>query len=117
MEGSQTTKAISMVCAGLVTCLLLAQPAQAKDGQVADPRDSVVPIVVMTDSPPEPDASGASAESRPGSNAAAPARDDSTRSSPLFADVPVPAWLLLVTCLLCAGFGPRAVRGFRDDAQ
>jgi hypothetical protein len=114
MEGFRRTRWISRSCnaAALLICLSLVQFAYARDGQSVDPRDSVVPIVVMSDASREPNAAGASAEDR-----SEFAVDGAAGSRPLFADVPFAAWLLLAVCLLGAGFGPRAVRGLRDDAQ
>ncbi len=127
MEGMQTTRRIGSVLgiAALLGCLSLAQPAGARDGQASGLRDSVVPIVVIDPSqpqtgsgrvelaePPEVRSVSAANGAAPGSDIAGPADVWAP-----FADVPLAAWFLLVTCLLCAGLGPRALRGLRDDAQ
>lgn len=127
MEGMQTTRRIGSVLgvAALLGSLSLMQPAGARDGQANGVRDSVVPIVVIDPStsqpdsgrvdltqPPEDRSVTAPTGAAPGSDIAGPA----DAWAP-FADVPLAAWFLLVTCLLCAGLGPRALRGLRDDAQ
>jgi hypothetical protein len=127
MEGMQTTRRIGSVLgvAALLGSLSLAQPAGARDKQVSGPRDSVVPIVVINASPSQPDSSRVELaeppedRSVPAPNGAAPGSDVAGPAdawAPL-ADVPLAAWFLLVTCLLGAGFGPRALRRFQDDAQ
>lgn len=121
----RTTKSIGAILstAALLACLSLAQPVDARAAQPTGPRDSVVPIVVI-DAPLQAptslgkradDQSAAGADGRtPGFNIAVDGPADLL--TPL-ADVPLPAWLLLATCLLCARFGPRALRRFEDDKE
>ena len=113
--------------AALLGSLSLALPVDARDGQAAGVRDSVVPIVVISAAPSEPDASRAQSAERPEDRRVDAANElalgsDIPLDSPVdvwapLADVPLAAWFLLGTCLLCAGFGPHAIRGLRDDAR
>lgn len=107
MEQKQTIWSIGAVCAiaALLGCLVPAPPAGAKDAQPVTERDPVVPIVVV-DAPARRDAARAVENEAVSSDLLAP----------LF-DVPLPAWVLLGTCLLCARFGPRALSRFQDDAE
>jgi hypothetical protein len=124
MGGMWTTGSIGAILsiAALLGCLSLAQPVDARATQVAGLRDSVVPIVV--DAPSQGSAAGAErADYQPGprANDATPGFDFAVESptdllTPL-ADVPWAAWLLLGTCVLCARFGPRALRRFEDEAE
>jgi hypothetical protein len=124
MEGKRTTRSIGAILSigALLGGLLVAQSVDARDPQGAGLRDPVVPIVI--DPPPE-DATGrakpADGQSGAKANDAAPGFDIVADGSADFlaplADVPLAAWLLLGTCVLCARFGPRALRGFEDDSQ
>ena len=125
MECVRTTTSIGAILsiAGVLGCLSLAQPADARAIQVAGLRDSVVPIVVV-DRPSQESAGRAERaddQSAARANDATPGSDFAVdRPAELLAplaDVPLAAWLLLGTCVLCAGFGPRALRRFKDDAQ
>jgi hypothetical protein len=125
MECVRTTTSIGAILsiAALLGCLSLAQPVDARDTQVSGPRDSVVPIVVIDASSQESArrAEPADDQSVTEANDAAAGFDSAVDGpagllAPL-ADVPLAAWLLLGTCVLCAGFGPRALRRFEDDAQ
>ena len=125
MEGKRTTWSIGAIASigALLGGLLAAQPADARDTQGSGLRESVVPIVVI-DAPPE----GAAGRAKPAddqsvarANDAAPGFDIAADGSAAFlaplADVPLAAWLLLGTCLLCAGLGPRTLRRLEDDSQ
>jgi hypothetical protein len=129
MESMQTTRRTGSILgvAALLGCLSLAQPVGARDGRAGGPRDSVVPIVVINASPSQPDAGRVERPERPedravsAPNSGAPSSDIALGSpagawAP-FDDVPLAAWFLLVTCFLCAGLGPHALRKFQDDAQ
>lgn len=130
MEGVLTTGSIGSILAvaALLGCLSLPRSVDARgDGQATAVRDSVVPIVVISASPLEPDAGRVELTGQPedrsagASNDAAPgvdiALDGPADAWAPLADVPLAAWLLLGTCVLCAGFGRRALRRFEDDAQ
>ena len=125
MGGMQNTRSIGAIfsIAAVLGCLSLAQPVDAREIQVASVRDSFVPIVVIDASPQESArrAEQADDQSVAGANDAAAGFDIAVdRPAELLApltDVPLAAWLLLGTCVLCAGFGPRALRRFEDDAQ
>ena len=125
MEGKRITRSIGAILSigALLGGLSLAQPVDARDSQLAGGRDSVVPIVVIDapshesfGSPEQPDNQSAAR-----AREAAPGFDIATDGPGSFltplADVPLAAWLLLGTCVLCAGFGPRALRRFEDDAE
>jgi hypothetical protein len=124
MEGKRTTRSIGAILSigALLGGLLAAQPVDARDAQGAGLRDSVVPIVI--DAPPEDAAGRAKAaddQSAARANDAASGVDIAADGSAGFlaplADVPLAAWLLLGTCLLCAGLGPRALRRFEDASE
>lgn len=129
MERMRTTRKISGILgvAALLGSLSAAPPADARDGQPAGVRDSVVPIVVISVAPSEPDAGRAQPAERPEDRRVDASNElalgpDSALDSPVdvwapLADVPLAAWFLLGTCFLCAGLGPHAMRGFRDDAR
>jgi hypothetical protein len=122
MRGMGTTRSIGAILsiAALLDCLSLAQPVEARAIQVASLRDSVVPIVV--DAPPQESAvhaegvddSSVSRETPPGFDIAV---DEPADLLTPLADVPWAAWLLLGTCVLCARFGPRALRRFEGEPE
>ena len=125
MKCVRTTTSIGAILsiAALLGCLSLAQPVDARDTQVSGLRDSVIPIVVI-DAPSQESARRAERaddQSVAEANDAAAGFDIAVDGPAEFlaplADVPLAAWLLLGTCVLCAGFGPRALRRFEDDAQ
>jgi hypothetical protein len=98
--------------------LSLAQPAAAKATQVAGLR---VPIVVIDPTSQEAAGRAERADAAAGANDNTPGFDIAVDNpadllTPL-ADVPWAAWLLLGTCVLCARFGPRALRRFEDEVE
>src|SRR5580765_628948 len=113
MEGERITRSIGAILSigALLGGLSLAQPVDARDSQIVGARDSVVPIVVI-DAPSHETSSRAE---QPDNQSAARAREatpsfDIATDGPGYfltplADVPLAAWLLLGTCVLCAGFG------------
>ena len=125
MEGERITRTIGAILSigALLGGLSLAQPVDARDSQIVGARDSVVPIVVID--APSHESSGRAEQpdnqSAARATEAAPAFDIATDGPGYFltplADVPLAAWLLLGICVLCARFGPRALRRFEDDAE
>lgn len=101
--------------------LSLAQPAAARATQVAGLRESVVPIVVIDPTSQEAAGRAERADAAAGANDNTPgfdiAVDNPTDLLTPLADVPWAAWLLLGTCVLCARFGPRALRRFEDEVE
>jgi hypothetical protein len=97
-------------------------PLHARDAQATGPRDSVVPILVI-----DAAAQGAvdraersAGQSGAGADDAGPAFNVTDNPADVWAavaDVPVMAWLLLGTCVLCARFGFRTLRRFEGDTQ
>jgi hypothetical protein len=129
MERMRTTMKIGGILgvAAFLGSLALAGPVDARDGQASGVRDSVVPIVVISAAPAEPEA-GREERAKQPEDRRVDASDelalgpDIALDPPVdvwapLVDVPLAAWFLLGTCFLCAGFGPRAMRGLRDDAQ
>jgi len=125
MEGKGTTTSIGVILSigALLGGLLLAQPVDARAAEAPGLRDSVVPIVVI-DAPSQDSTVRAERADNPSAASAknATPRSDIAADSPgdfltPLADVPLAAWLLLGTCVLCARFGPRALRRFEHDAE
>lgn len=98
--------------------LSLAQPAAARATQVAGLR---VPIVVIDPTSQEAAGRVERADAAAGANDDTPgfdiAVDNQAELLTPLADVPWAAWLLLGTCVLCARFGPRALRRFEDEVE
>jgi hypothetical protein len=125
MEGKRITRSIGAILSigALLGGLSLAQPLDARDSQIAGAHDSVVPIVVIDAPSHESFGSAEQPDNQSAARAreAAPGFDIATDGPGYFltplADVPLAAWLLLGTCVLCAGFGPRALRRFEHDAE
>ena len=125
MEGERITRSIAAIFSvgALLGGLSLAQSVDARDSQTASARDSVVPIVVID--APSHESSGRAEQPDNQSAArpreAVPGFDIATDGPGYFltplADVPLAAWLLLGICVLCARFGPRALRRFEHDAE
>ena len=125
MEGERITRSIGAILSigALLGGLSAAQPVDARDSQIVGARDSVVPIVVID--APSHETSGRAEQ--PDNHSAARAREatrgfDIATDGPGYfltplADVPLAAWLLLGICVLCARFGPRALRRFEHDAE
>jgi hypothetical protein len=127
MESMQAARRIGIILGVAASLGCFSQAADARDGQASGPRDSAVPIVVINAPQARPDAGGVEqAQRREGRSVTAPnsAAPDSDTAlgkpadtwAPL-TDVPLAAWFLLVSCLLCAGLGPRALRRLQDDEQ
>jgi hypothetical protein len=125
MEGKRITRSIGTILSigALLGGLSLAQPLDARDTQLAGARDSVVPIVVIDAPSQESPGRAQQADNQSAAKAkeATPGFDIATDGAGYFltqlTDVPLAAWLLLATCALCAGFGPRALRRFEHDAE
>jgi hypothetical protein len=128
MEGMGTARCVGNLAAvaAVLGCLSLAQAADARHGQPAVLRGSGVPIVVISAPPLELEPGRGELAQRPEDRSTASngatrdldiGADSPTAVWALFADVPLAAWFLLVTCLLGAGLGPYALRSLQDDTQ
>jgi len=115
MKGVRTTILVAML--SIAALPGEPSPVYAKDAQATGPRDSVVPIV-------DPAAYGyAERAERTESDATAadavPAfdvvDDNPAELWAALADVPLAAWLLLGTCVLCMRFAPRSLERFEGD--
>jgi len=101
--------------------LSLAQPLDARDTQIAGARDSVVPIVVIDAPSQESPGRAQQADNQSAAKAkeATPGFDIATDGAGYFltqlSDVPLAAWVLLATCVLCAGL--RATRAAEVRAR